>query len=173
MIIIGQASGFSDWELGKLNEADALADQVLVHAAFESLVLSARRLDGGRGFENTVDSPEETLAKYRSGDIVLTVSIYTPSWWHRFSSEVAHESPDGSISFNSRFYDNMDAPSRVNTLFHETGHKIGYEHDYLRTARRPFSEPYQVGDIAEKVARLILAGHTSNVAQKVAVESLV
>ena len=57
------------------------------------------------------------------------------------------------------FLDDASVPELVGNMIHEWLHKLGFDHDYRATALRPYSVPYAIGDIAEKIAKEIYAIH--------------
>ena len=61
--------------------------------------------------------------------------------------------PDTSvITSNRRFFDNFTPAEIAGNLAHEWMHKIGFDHDFNSTSRRPYSVPYAVGDLVESLA---------------------
>lgn len=158
MLTIASENGFTPAELTKVTDGFDLANEVIASDAFKQGVLAHTKLDGSRGFENTDDTPEEVYAKLTSGDSSIAISVrsYSPLDVAK-RHEVAHENPDGGVVFNRKFFSNEDLPSLVNTIVHEYCHTRGFTHDRDATARRPFSTPYGVGAIAQKVALQLLA----------------
>jgi hypothetical protein len=158
MIKTASAHGFTTDELHKLENAMIAANRVLASDAFKQGLLAHKDERGISGFAGSLCTPATVCRVMTEGDASLTLFIQSYSWWNFGKrSEVAHED-DSGVTFNRRFYYGEDIPSLVNTLVHEMAHAKGFEHDYGRTARRPYSIPYACGDIAENILRLEVPG---------------
>jgi hypothetical protein len=115
------------------------------------------------GFANTDDTPEQILAKNDAAPWNVRIRLYTPSFWQRWSSAVASTDPTTGIISLNRAYLNGPLTTDADiagTIAHEYQHVLGYEHDFKATWRRPFSEPYAIGD--QVVAFLKASGLSSS-----------
>ena len=52
-----------------------------------------------------------------------------------------------TIFVNTRYFDKRSTKLVGSNILHEYGHKLGFEHDFNRTARRPYSICYQLSKI--------------------------
>lgn len=102
-------------------------------------------------FTSTSDTSAQVWTKMHQGDIIIPlISFYTPSWWQRFRASVtglavvASESSDGSITINANIFANSTMADKVANIGHESMHVLGYKHDFMPTAARPNSVPYQI-----------------------------
>ncbi len=92
--------------------------------------------------------PSQTAA---NNTMDLYTEYYTSSWFGR--NVVGYTSPDTSTIFMNSYFFNYATPDGVaGNMIHEWLHKLGFDHDYNSTARRPASVPYAVGYIAEEIA---------------------
>jgi hypothetical protein len=158
MLTIADDHGFSQDELIKVSQGFDMANRVLPSKDFHQRILAHHKLDGTPGFENTDDTPEQVYTRLTTGDAAIRISIQSYPWYDfPKRNEVAHENPDGGVVLNRKFFANEDVPSLVNTIIHEYCHTRGYVHDHEPTARRPYSVPYGVGDIAHTVATQLMA----------------
>lgn len=60
-----------------------------------------------------------------------------------------------TIYINMKFYKNYSPAQMTRNLMHEWLHKTGFMHDQQSTAKRPYSVPYAVGAIVERLAKNI------------------
>ncbi len=58
-----------------------------------------------------------------------------------------------TIYVNRKFYDRYTSAQIARNLMHEWLHKIGFSHDSDATSRRPYSVPYAIGEIVERLLR--------------------
>jgi hypothetical protein len=66
---------------------------------------------------------------------------------------VGYTYPDSArIWSNGNYFYSMTVNELAAHFVHEWLHKIGYDHDFKSTARRPYSVPYAVGDLVEVIA---------------------
>jgi hypothetical protein len=98
---------------------------------------------------NKIVEGTELILRDRTGEshdneMDLELKMY----YKRFSSVVGWTNPDiMTIHTNSKYY-NPNPHSKVGANFvHEWLHKLGFGHDFNRTAKRPYSVPYAVGGI--------------------------
>ena len=147
MIILGELSDFSDFERAKLISACKLVNQCLVDPVFLA------RLQGAN-FHNAGDSNAAVIAKLTANGTIMRLYCENMGWWaNHVSHTIALEEPDGTVTFNRRYFDNQSIPSLANTLFHEYAHVCGYSHV---SARDSTSVPYLAGNLLEAYAKSIL-----------------
>lgn len=88
----------------------------------------------------------ETLLPDADNEMDLELQLY----YKRFSSTVGYTYPGKlRIYMNTKFFDRYETEDVANNVMHEWLHKLGFGHDSKRTARRPYSVPYAVGNIIE------------------------
>ena len=73
----------------------------------------------------------------------LNLSVRNFSFWQRnvvgYTSQGTPE-----ITMNRSFFDGYTPAEIAGNMAHEWMHKLGFEHDFRATARRPDSVPYAV-----------------------------
>ncbi|MBN22981.1 MAG: hypothetical protein CL678_16975 [Bdellovibrionaceae bacterium] len=83
----------------------------------------------------------------------LDLQLYWARWWKKWRV-VGYTYPNTSRIYMNKYYFNVFTPSDVaGNMAHEWMHKIGFDHDFNRTARRPYSVPYAVGDLISEIAQ--------------------
>lgn len=153
-ITMASLTGATDDEAVKITAALALVNKAWGSPELQAKVLAAVKLDGTPGFESTDDSPQQVWNNMQAaGAVAIDDEVYTPGWFQRrFDNDVVgYEDTDGSVHENSTFIDEYTPAEVANNLAHETCHKLGYSHDFDATPQRPFSQPYQIGDMVEAV----------------------
>jgi hypothetical protein len=148
----------------KLDQAIAITNQVINGPEFKSRVLAFKYL-GKSGFAQAngltnaqvydiLMSGAEIFPKKTGADQVadMLVTIYTPPWYKSFSSAVAFTSTsDAYLHIYNKYYNSSALSDLSATLMHEWTHKLGFDHDFNSTARRPFTVPYGVGTIVSDI----------------------
>jgi hypothetical protein len=159
-VSIGKTTGFSPLEKQKLDRAMVKLGQVLNSREFKDAVLS-HRFEGKPGFANDSRTPAEVYAVIRAaketftqvadGEVDLNVELKSLSWFQR--GVVGYTTPSSdTVTTNRRFYSGFDESDIAGHLGHEWLHKLGFEHDFKATARRPHSVPYALGELIESLA---------------------
>ncbi len=152
-------------------QAQAKADRVkhILEAVLNSEELEARVLnfewDGKRQFASTAISNGEVYHSIRVGhelayegeehSLDIENEIYWPFalWFWKKWSVVGYTLPDSPrIWTNGNWFYRMTDAELAGHFVHEWLHKIGFGHDFNRTAKRPYSVPYGVGGIIEDIA---------------------
>lgn len=59
------------------------------------------------------------------------------------------------IYMNTKYFDSYTPDRVADNLFHEWCHKLGFAHDSNKTPERPYSVPYALGYLMERLARQI------------------
>ena len=160
-VSLGKVTGYSTAEREKLEKATKLMGEVLNSQEFRDAVFSAE-FAGKPGFANDTRSPQEIYATIRAGkenytaeadgEVDLNVTLENFSWFQRKIVGYTTESSD-TLTTNRRFFSGFEASEVAGHLAHEWLHKLGFEHDFKATARRPDSVPYELGDLVERLAQ--------------------
>jgi hypothetical protein len=140
-VSLGKVSGYSASERQKLEQATGLLANVLNSREFRDAVL----------IYAAIRAAHESFTQAADGEVDLNVSLHNLSW---FSRHVVGYTTPGSdtITTNRRFFSNYEPAEIAGHLGHEWLHKLGFEHDHAATADRPYSVPYAVGELIERLA---------------------
>lgn len=153
-------TGFSAEEKNKVYQAAAVLEQVLNSVAFKNRVLNFR-WNGEKQFaDNNELSNEEILIKLKEANELLLneidhianfeLTIYNPNFFGR--NVVGYTYPDSlQIFMNRNFFSSFTAAEVAGNMAHEWTHKLGFDHDFNSTAKRPYSVPYAIGDIVNEI----------------------
>lgn len=160
-VSLGKVTGYSTTERSKLDQATTLMANVLNSREFRDAVLSST-FNGKPGFASDSRSPQEVYAAIRAakenytdaadGEVDLNLNLESFSWFQRNVVGYTTEGSD-TITTNRKFFSNYEPAEMAGHLAHEWLHKLGFEHDFKATARRPESVPYELGDLVERLAR--------------------
>lgn len=144
-------------------EAGKRLQVVINHREFEQRVL-VHEYDGKSGFADNVIAGRQftnaqvlaiLLAGREELDPVLDhewdmeLSVYT-----RKRSTVGSTSPGITTVYMNRRalrFEEAGWGEIAGNMAHEHCHKLGFDHDFESTPKRPFSVPYAIGDMVEKV----------------------
>ena len=159
-VSIGKATGYSALEKQKLDRGMVKLAQVLNSREFKDAVLG-HTFQGKPGFASDARTPAEVYAVIRAakenftaavdGEVDLNVELRSLSWFQR--GVVGYTTPSSdTVTTNRRFYSGFDETDIAGHLGHEWLHKLGFEHDFKATARRPHSVPYALGELIESLA---------------------
>lgn len=89
----------------------------------------------------------ETLMPEEDEEIDVDITLYYSN-----NSTVGYTYPDSTrIWVNDKFFSGFTLGKVAANVAHEWTHKIGFGHDFNRTAIRPYSVPYGVGSIIQKL----------------------
>lgn len=153
-------SGMTVAESQKLDRAAALLQKVVNSPEFEQKVLAYRGWNGGyadnEGMTNAqvlakIRAASETLTPGADGEIDIDVEVKTLGWRNRNTVGYTYESTT-TITSNRKFFSNYTPSEVAGNLGHEWLHKLGFEHDFNSTSKRPHSVPYAIGNIIEELA---------------------
>lgn len=134
-----------------------LLERVVNSPEFEKAVLEAT-YDGARGFADSqglsnaqilerIRIAKERLNGREDGVLNLEVDLY-----YTRRNVVGYTYPNVSkIWVNTRYFDRYAPAQIAANLMHEWLHKIGFEHDFRSTAKRPYSVPYAIGSIVSRL----------------------
>lgn len=152
MITIKSYGNATQTQMVKLKSALDLANIANKSSAFKDKVMTAK-------FTETTDD-NATIYANTQKDVGISVTFYTPGFWERMKaklsgwSEVAAESGDGSVTFNSMIFAQNSVSALANTLAHEGMHSPehgSYTHEFNPTPQRPMSVPYAIGTFTQQV----------------------
>ena len=160
-VSLGRVTGYTAAERQKLDGATKLMADVLNSREFRDAVFGAE-FAGKPGFASDTRSPQEVYATIRAakenytdgadGEVDLNLKLENFSWFQRHTVGYATESSD-TLTTNRRFFSGFDQNEVAGHLAHEWLHKLGFEHDFQSTARRPDSVPYELGELVERLAK--------------------
>ena len=150
---------FSPKRLAKLSTAAALLGEVLSSDEFARAVMAMQFADdSGKTNEQIltcIRAGAETLDPEADGEVDLYLSLYWAPWWKKYSVVGYTYGNVRKIWCNGYWFDRMTPAEIAGNLAHEWTHKLGFEHDFRSTARRPRSVPYAVGELVERLATMI------------------
>lgn len=128
-----------------------------------------RSIDHNTFFQNDGKSNEQIYEMFMSGsdkihpladgDIDLFLHLYfANNNVIGYTNQATEE-----IFINKKFFlGNLETPAGnaaiIGNIVHEYMHKMGFDHSYFNNSTRPYSVPYAVGDLAEKVTYDIIKG---------------
>jgi hypothetical protein len=159
---LDELNGFTDDQTAKVKQSAAVMANVLNSEAFHQAVLNFV-YDGKKQFaDNNGLTNEEIYASLMAGretyssveDHVanLNLNIFTPPWYKKWSTVGYGYAGQPQIYMNSYYFNSYTLADVAANITHEWCHKLGFEHDYKRTGKRPYSVPYGVGAIMTKLA---------------------
>ena len=147
---------FSQTQFDKLVQAKQLIETVINSEDFKAAVLNFK-YDGKNEFvqNNGMTNQQiydflmtgaEQFPKQTSADKAMdfNIELYTSSWFGRGTLGYTNID-DPTIHINTRFYNPAQVNAVAMNMVHEWTHKMGFDHDANRTARRDFSVPYAIG----------------------------
>jgi hypothetical protein len=157
--------------LVKLHETADLLNKMFAGQRFKYEVLNHRyegqksyAQNGGLSNQQIYDvimSGKETIGGVPDGRMDLHLESY-----YEDSITIGYTYPwTNKIYVNRKFYDHYSPEDIAGNLMHEWLHKLGFQHDSKRTERRPFTVPYAIGNLTEKIVRspLTLNANSENV----------
>lgn len=153
-----------NWEsdITKANEAKELIVNVINKDSFRNKVIEAvykdRRFKGSTGAIIQLENNDAILQvllegnEYTANEGVdyqwdFKISLYT-SW----TGEIGH-TKGGDIFTKKEKFRKMSKEEVAAHWIHEYCHTIGFIHDFKDTAKRKYSIPYVVGDIAANILK--------------------
>lgn len=90
-------------------------------------------------------SGAETLQPEKDNEADIDLTIFNPKPW---TGTVGYTYPNTMRQWiNRKFFWSLELYEIEGNICHEWSHKLGFDHDYKRTARRPFSVSYQLNEI--------------------------
>jgi hypothetical protein len=145
----------------KVLKAEQLLLKVIRSPEFKKAVLEyTYRLKGKKyaGFSTTsltrqqvyekIIAGAESYLKQDNNRMDLTLTLYTDN----DSNTVGYTYPNKkTVYVNTKFFYDNEPVYVAQNMMHEWLHKIGFDHDFEETLRRPYSVPYAVGRLIGSV----------------------
>ena len=161
---LNSVSGFSENEKAKLQIALKFLETAINSELFKARVLThtwlgKKTFADNQGFTNEeiynlIMSGKEVLKPVSDNVIDISLVIYTAMF--RGRNVVGFTYPNTSTQWvNRRFFTTMTPAQIAGNLIHEYGHKLGFDHDYKSTKKRPYSVCYAIGKIITDVIEVI------------------
>jgi hypothetical protein len=170
---IRSAENFTDRQYDKLMEAKALVEMIINSAAFKSRVLNFtyngslefvqnNGMTNGQIYHYLMSGAERYPFQTEADRMMdFDLKLYKPKWYQS-KRVLGYTSRDTSvIHINRNFFNKAEFNQIAMNLVHEWTHKMGFEHDFNRTDRRPYSVPYGVGYIVRDLGNKILGFDSS------------
>jgi len=127
-----------------IKDSVACANLISKSPLFKQEVLS-------RSYEQTIDSPSLVWERISKAPFIEVKPIYPKVVWSKMTATTFANDP--SIYLNAR--KTRSKALWVGSIFHEGyGHRLGYKHNGNSAKGNEKSQPYQLGDIGEKLAYL-------------------
>ena len=160
-------NGFSAGDRAKAEAAITVIESVLGSEEFRQKVLNFT-YNGRKQFVSTDKSNDEvyamlmagkeTYSQEADGEMNLNLNLYAPPFYKRWSV-VGYTYPNTNQIFVNRYYYGTFQPEQIAGNFtHEWCHKIGFDHDFKRTSRRPASVPYAIGSMVVEMGKAVREG---------------
>jgi hypothetical protein len=152
-------NNFNPTQEDKILIASDLIKKVIASEEFKASILNYQYngkkqfidndgLSNGEIYKKIIEGAEKLIPK-ADNEMDLELVLYTSN-----DTVIGHTTPNQlKIWMNSKFF-NQNNPAKVTeNMMHEWLHKLGFKHDYARTASRPFSVPYAVGYLVGRIAQ--------------------
>lgn len=152
---------FSATQENKYNEAIAIVKKVVATEKFRNTILkysyngtgmfSTTSKSNSQVYQSILDAAEK-LTPSKNNTMDLGVKLY-------YEDNTVIGYTNGSITYinvNTKFFNQFSANEVAGNLMHEWLHKLGYDHDFDVTARRPYSVPYAVGYLIRDIGKSFL-----------------
>lgn len=159
LVNVRTAENFNDAQYEKLMEAKQLVEMIINSAAFKERVLNFT-YQGQKTFVQNNGMTNQQIYEYlmsgaemypaqTSVDHLMDFDLvlYKPKWYQSKKVLGYTDQSTNIIHINKNFYNKADVNEIAMNMVHEWVHKMGFDHDFKRTARRPFSVPYGIGYI--------------------------
>jgi hypothetical protein len=161
---LASLTGFSASQKEKVAQAADIMDRVLNSEEFHQAVLN-HEFAGKKQFASVpagttneqvyqqIMAGRETYTDIEDSVATLSLVLYKPPFWKKWSV-VGYTYPGNyPIHTNKYYFNKFSAAQVAGNLTHEWLHKIGFDHDFSRTAQRPFSVPYALGELVIQLAQ--------------------
>ena len=162
---------FSQKEYDKLMAAKKLIEVVVNSADFKTAVTNFT-YNGQKAFvQNNGLTNEQVFSYLMLGAekfptqtpedhlMDFDIELYTSSWFGRGTLGYTNQDTK-TIHINTRFYDGAAVNEIAMNMVHEWTHKMGFDHDSNRTARRDYSVPYAVGYLVRDLGKKLTTTST-------------
>lgn len=159
-VVIHTSTNFSSSGLVLLEQARVVLEKVLNSEEFKQQVLHFTYQGEEMFVQNNGYTNLEIYNLMMAGAEQLpdptpanqTMDLFT-ELYNGGSGVIGYTDPSVPTIFMNSYYYNSYTPGEVaGNMTHEWLHKLGFDHDYYSTARRPYSVPYAIGYIAEDLA---------------------
>jgi|GEM_PF-1465111 len=154
-------------QAAKVDQAVQLLDEVMNSAEFKTRVenftysgtlqfVQNNGLTNAQIYDTLMAAAElYPSATQANGVADIQVKIYYPPWYSVTSAIAFTSTTDAYLNIYDSYFSSSSIPALAETLIHEWTHKLGFEHDYDSTARRPYSVPYGIGGIVYDLAKRV------------------
>jgi hypothetical protein len=151
LVVINQYQNFNNQEYQKLLAAKSAIETIVNHRLFREEVLAAEFGEtNGKSNEQILQmilEGTEILSPEQDYEIDVSIIVY-----YSFKKVVGYTYASTPITWiNRKFLFSFKGLKFASNMMHEYMHKLGFGHDFWPTKRRPFSVPYQMNRIIEKV----------------------
>ena len=159
-IQINSTTNFTSDQIIQAEQARAALETVVNSEAFKQKVIhftyqGAEAFVQNNGLTNLqiynqMMAGAEVLPQQTAVDNVMNLflELYTSSYFGR--NVIGYTDPSVHTIYMNTYYYNSAAKNDIaDNMMHEWMHKLGYDHDYQATARRPSSVPYAIGYIVD------------------------
>jgi len=162
---IDSIENFSETNKEKVEQAAAAMESALNSEEFHSRVSGftwqgKQSFADNRGMSNdqiyaAIMSGRETYSTDDDHTVNLNLILYRPPFYKKWSV-VGYGYPGTPQIYVNRYYlAAMSIADLAGLLAHEWCHKLGFNHDFRRTLKRPYSVPYGVGSIVSDIAKAL------------------
>ena len=159
---LDSVNGFSEADFAKLKAASCLMESVIRSEEFREHVY-AFTWEGGdkfadnRGLSNVqiyemLQEGREAYSDDADQVANLRLKLYSPPFFKRWGVVGYGFAGDPMIFINKNYFHIFSLAEVAGNFAHEWCHKLGFEHDFRRTAKRPYSVPYGIGKIVTDLA---------------------
>lgn len=139
-IVLHAVSGYDKDQTAELALAQVELNRMIGSQCFQDFFMKTDFQDQTNGMSNS-----EVVSTIRNAKIDVPVVMV----WKR-GSVVGYTYPDDpNVYTNYNFYVEYGVCLKASNLGHESTHKMGFDHDFNNTARRPYSVPYTFNRMAE------------------------
>ncbi len=149
-------NGFSAVDQAKAYRSVALLEKVLNSPEFQLRVLHFSWNGQEQFADNGGLTNQQVLAKLLDRPVELDVTLYSAPIWKRLllkDGVVGHTGPGTPRTWiNRKFFRRFTAADIAGNFAHEWLHKLGFDHDFNRTLKRPYSVPYGIGELVSELA---------------------
>ena len=163
-VVINSAKNFNATQAAHLEESRALLERIVNSEEFKQKVIhftyqgqetyvQNNGLTNLQVYNKIMAGAEEFPQQTAANNVIdLSVQLYTSGWTGR--NVIGYTNPSTpTIYMNTYFYNYATPIETASNMIHEWTHKLGFDHDYKATARRPYSVPYAVGYIVENMGK--------------------
>jgi hypothetical protein len=154
-------NGFSGADTAKIKQAADIVERVLNSEQFHQAVVNFTYEGEPQFVQNNGLSNEQIYQTLMAGretyngvdDHVanLDLNLYTPPFYKKWSVVGYGYPGQPEIFMNWYYFDSFSIAEVAGNVAHEWCHKLGFDHDYKRTARRPYSVPYGIGGLVQQL----------------------